>query len=68
MSGEMLLFEVGTAIDFRDSDWSKRAADKLMETLHRQKDPLLQRRIIATYLIKVASDAVRETIEAMVKD
>jgi hypothetical protein len=62
---DLTLFEVGTPIDFGDSDWSKRAADKLLHTIHQQRNPLLQRRLVATFLLKVAIDAVEKAAEEM---
>ncbi len=52
-------------VDFSDG-WAEGLADKLLEQLNRQKNPVLRRRFLAEQLKGLATQVARETADQMV--
>ena len=58
----MELFDL---VDFSDG-WAGRLADKWLEQLNRQKDPIMRRRDLANKIKALAVQVARETADQMV--
>ena len=50
-------------IDFLVDGWSEKLADRMLEQINRQKDPVLRRRLVASQLRMVALRAVCDAVQ-----
>ena len=52
-------------LDFAEG-WAEGMADRVLEQLHRQADPVLRRRLLAEEFKKLATQIARETADQMI--
>lgn len=52
-------------VDFLTEGWAEEMADRMLEQLHRQKDPVLRRRYVARQLRLLALKSVCEAVEVV---
>lgn len=55
----------GYAVDFLAEGWSEEMADRLLEQINRQKDPVMRRRYLSEQLRLLAVKAVIEAVEVV---
>jgi hypothetical protein len=63
MAGALDLFDY--PVDISTEEWAERLADKILECLHRQENPVLRRRYLAVQLKLLRTTVLKEVMKQL---